>query len=191
MEEAKRDGRSEEEQVPEGEQEQAPTEVREAPTPIAPSAPTPSRWALVTGWTLFIVALVFALFFALQWQQQRAINQRLGEELEQMRQAVTAARKVFLERATAELGYASVDLQADPPKRYQVSFRLDEAMRWLRDAEPLLSERGRQQSQSIQQALRQLPPLVEQDPVNARQELAKVQDALAQLMRDETMAAPQ
>jgi hypothetical protein len=137
---------------------------------------------------LFALSVVFALALAAQLVRERRINAELRDRVAQLESAVFSARKVFLERAAAELGYASVDLQADPPKRYQVAFRLDEASRWLRDAEPLLSDSGRTQAQSLQQALRQLPALVEQDPVSARQELAKIQDALERLMSFETRA---
>jgi len=167
------------------EQEGAEAIAREniAPQPTAPSRPF--AWL---GWVLFAISVVIALVLAVQLVRERQINAELSDRIAQLENAVFSSRKVFLERAAAELGYASVDLQADPPKRYQVAFRLDEASRWLRDAEPLLSDSGRIQAQSLQQALRQLPALVEQDPVSARQELAKIQDALERLMSSETKA---
>jgi hypothetical protein len=155
---------------------------------IAPQPTAPSRPFVVLSWVLFAISVIIALVLAVQLIRERQINAKLSERVSSLESAVFSARKVFLERAAAELGYASVDLQADPPKRYQVAFRLDEASRWLRDAEPLLSDSGRTQAQSLQQALRQLPALVEQDPVSARQELAKIQDALERLMSSETRA---
>ncbi len=181
MEERERDGQEQ--------QEPLATEKAEAVSP-EPSAAAPklatSRWFSVLGWLLFVIAFVVALALSILLVKEQRRNVELSEQISQLMRALFSARKVFLERAAAELGYASVDLQADPPKRYQVAFRLDEASRWLRDAEPLLSESGRVQAQNIQQMLRQLPTLVEQDPVNARQELAKVQDALERLMSTET-----
>ncbi len=158
------------------------TEAKPAPTP----AKKQTQW-LVLGWSLFVITLVVAFFLGAQLLRLQEQVQALSQEVAQLRSAVTAARKVFLERAVAELGYASVDLQADPPKRYQVAFRLEEASRWLRDAESLLSPNGRAQVQSILQTLNQLPIVIEQDPVSARKELAKVQDALEQLLKAETM----
>lgn len=172
-----------------GQQEPLSPETPEAVSLEAVAAkptPSPSRWLSAFGWILFAVMFVVALVLFLQLVNERRQNAGLSEQIAQLRTALVSARKVFLERAAAELGYASVDLQADPPKRYQVAFRLDEASRWLRDAEPLLTESGRIQAQNIQQMLRQLPVSVEQDPVNARQELAKVQDALERLMNTET-----
>ncbi len=160
-----------------------------APETFAPQPAVPLRpFTLLLGWVLFAISVVIALVLAVQLVRERQTNAELSERISSLESAVFSARKVFLERAAAELGYASVDLQADPPKRYQVAFRLDEASRWLRDAEPLLSDSGRTQAQSLQQALRQLPALVEQDPVSARQELAKIQDALERLMSSETGA---
>ncbi len=184
MEERERDGQGQQE--PSMSETPETAEAALAEVPAVKPTPSPSRWLFVIGWLLFVIALVvsLALGVLLVGEQQR--NAELTEQISQLRTAVVSARKVFLERAAAELGYASVDLQADPPKRYQVAFRLDEASRWLRDAEPLLSDSGRIQAQNIQQMLRQLPVLVEQDPVNARQELAKVQDALERLISTET-----
>ncbi len=159
------------------------TEAKPTPTPDKKQA---QGW-LVLGWSLFVITLVIAFFLGAHLLRLREQVQALSQEVSQLRSAVTSARKVFLERAVAELGYASVDLQADPPKRYQVAFRLEEASRWLRDAESLLSPSGRAQVQSILQTLNQLPIAVEQDPVSARKELAKVQDALEQLLKAETM----
>lgn len=181
MEERERDGQEQQEPLVPEEAEAVSLE-----TPTAAAKPAPSRWLFMLGWLLFAVALVVALALGISLVEEKRRNAELSEQISQLRSAVVSARKVFLERAAAELGYASVDLQADPPKRYQVAFRLDEASRWLRDAEPLLSESGRVQAQNIQQLLRQLPTLVEQDPINARQELAKVQDALERLMDTET-----
>lgn len=181
MEERERDGQEQREPLAPKEAEAVPQE-----TPVAVTKPAPSRWFFLLGWLLFIIALVAALALGISLVEAKKRNAELEEQISQLRTAIVSARKVFLERAAAELGYASVDLQADPPKRYQVAFRLDEARRWLRDAEPLLSESGRVQAQNIQQTLRQLPTLVEQDPINARQELAKVQDALEKLMGTET-----
>ncbi len=181
MEEREKNGQGQEEPLASKTPEAVPPEaVAEKPTP------SPSRWLFVLGWILFVIALVVALALGILLVGEQKRNAELTEQISQLRTAVVSARKVFLERAAAELGYASVDLQADPPKRYQVAFRLDEASRWLRDAEPLLSDSGRIQAQNIQQMLRQLPVLVEQDPVNARQELAKVQDALERLISTET-----
>jgi hypothetical protein len=181
MEERERDGQ--------GQKEPSETETSEAISPEAVTekpTPAPSRFLFVLGWVLFVIALVIALALGIKLVKEQQRTAEFNEQIAQLRAALASARKVFLERAAAELGYASVDLQADPPKRYQVAFRLDEASRWLRDAEPLLSDRGRVQAQNIQQMLRQLPVLVEQDPVNARQELAKVQDALERLISAET-----
>ncbi|MCS7263633.1 MAG: hypothetical protein NZ805_02230 [Armatimonadetes bacterium] len=181
MEERERDGQ--------GQQEPMTPEIPEAVAPeavAAKPAPTPSRWLFALGWILFAAMFIVVFVLVVQLFNERRHNAEINEQISQLRTALVSARKVFLERAAAELGYASVDLQADPPKRYQVAFRLDEASRWLRDAEPMLSENGRVQAQNIQQMLRQLPPLVEQDPVNARQELAKVQDAMERLMTEET-----
>lgn len=155
---------------------------------VAPQPTAPSRPFALLGWVLSALLVIVALALAVQLVRVRQVTTELSNRVAQLKSAVFSARKVFLERAAAELGYASVDLQADPPKRYQVAFRLDEASRWLRDAEPLLSDSGRTQAQSLQQALRQLPALVEQDPVSARQELAKIQDALERLMSSETRA---
>lgn len=168
--------------------EKAEGEAGETIEPSIPAASAPPRWWGIGGWALFVVALLFALFLAVELWRERQQMAALTEEANRLREAVASARRVFLERAVAELGYASVDLQADPPKRYQVTFRLDEASRWLRDAKPLLSENGQTQVQSILPILRQLPVLVEQDPVNARQELAKVQDTLERLIKAETHA---
>lgn len=181
MEERERNGQGQQEPL----KPETPEEVSPEPVVVKPTT-VPSRRLFALGWILFAIAIVVALALMLLLADERKRNAQLGEEIANLRTAVVSARKVFLERASAELGYASVDLQADPPKRYQVAFRLDEASRWLRDAEPLLSESGRVQAQNIQQMLRQLPILVEQDPVNARQELAKVQDALERLMSTET-----
>lgn len=156
------------------------------PTTLTTTEKVPARWQVFLGWGLFVVSFVIAIALATQLLKEKRVNAKLSEQIEQLQSAVFSARKVFLERAAAELGYASIDLQADPPKRYQVAFRLDEASRWLRDAEPLLSENGRFQAQNLQQALRQLPVLVEQDPTSARQELAKIQDLLERLMNSET-----
>jgi hypothetical protein len=179
-EEREKDGR--------GQQEPYGQEGAEANAQEISGPPPPSRPFVLLGWVLFALSVVVALALAAQLVRERRINAELRDRVAQLESAVFSARKVFLERAAAELGYASVDLQADPPKRYQVAFRLDEASRWLRDAEPLLSDSGRTQAQSLQQALRQLPALVEQDPVSARQELAKIQDALERLMSFETRA---
>jgi len=182
-EERERNGQGQQEPY---ERENAVEVARET---IAPQSTPPSRlFTLLLGWVLFAISVVIALVLAVQLVRERQTNAELSERISLLESAVFSARKVFLERAAAELGYASVDLQADPPKRYQVAFRLDEAIRWLRDAEPLLSDSGRTQAQSLQQALRQLPALVEQDPVSARQELAKIQDALERLMSSETKA---
>ncbi len=181
MEERERDGQGQQEPLEPETPEAVPQE-----TVAAKPATQLSHRLLSLGWVLFAISLVVALALAIQLVRERRLNLELSGQVDQLRSAVLSARKVFLERAAAELGYASVDLQAEPPKRYQVTFRLEEANRWLRDAEPLLSESGRAQVQSIQQTLRQLPVLVEQDPVNARQELAKVQDALERLMNSET-----
>ena len=181
-EEREKDGRGQQEPYGQEGAEATAQEIS-GPPPTAPSRPF-----VLLGWVLFALSVVFALALAAQLVQERRINAELRDRVAQLESAVFSARKVFLERAAAELGYASVDLQADPPKRYQVAFRLDEASRWLRDAEPLLSDSGRTQAQSLQQALRQLPALVEQDPVSARQELAKIQDALERLMSSETRA---
>lgn len=180
MEERERDGQGQQEPL----MPETPGTISQEAVAVQP-APAPSRWLSALGWILFAVTLVATLALAVQLVSERRQNAELNEQIAQLRTAVISARKVFLERAAAELGYASVDLQADPPKRYQVAFRLDEASRWLRDAEPLLTDSGRVQVQNIQQMLRQLPTLVEQDPVNARQELAKVQDALERLISAE------
>jgi len=181
MEERERDGQGQQEPL----EPETPEAVPQETVAAKPATPLSHR-LLSLGWVLFAISLVVALALAIQLVRERRLNLELSGQVDQLRSAVLSARKVFLERAAAELGYASVDLQAEPPKRYQVTFRLEEANRWLRDAEPLLSESGRAQVQSIQQTLRQLPVLVEQDPVNARQELAKVQDALERLMNSET-----
>ncbi len=181
MEERERDGQGQKEPLePKTSETISPEAVAEKPTPA------PSRFFFVLGWVLFAIALVVALALGVKLVKEQQRVAEISEKVAQLQTALASARKVFLERAAAELGYASVDLQADPPKRYQVAFRLDEASRWLRDAEPLLSDNGRIQVQNIQQMLRQLPVLVEQDPVNARQELAKVQDALERLVNAET-----
>lgn len=181
MEERERDGQGQKEPLePKTPETISPEAVTEKPTPA------PSRFLFVLGWVLFVIALIIALALGVKLVKEQQRTAEINEKVVQLQTALASARKVFLERAAAELGYASVDLQADPPKRYQVAFRLDEASRWLRDAEPLLSDNGRIQVQNIQQMLRQLPVLVEQDPVNARQELAKVQDALERLINAET-----
>ncbi len=181
MEERERDGQGQKEpSEPETSKAISPETITEKP------APTPSRFIFVLGWVLFVITLVVALALGIKLVKEQRRIAEFSEQIAQLRTVLASARKVFLERAAAELGYASVDLQADPPKRYQVAFRLDEASRWLRDAEPLLSDNGRIQVQNIQRMLRQLPILVEQDPVNARQELAKVQDALERLVNAET-----
>ncbi|MGQ9463608.1 MAG: hypothetical protein ACUVTP_11215 [Candidatus Fervidibacter sp.] len=156
------------------------------PTTLTTTEKVPTRWRVLLGWGLSAVLFVIAIALATQLLKEKQVNAKLSEQIEQLQSAVFSARKVFLERTAAELGYASIDLQADPPKRYQVAFRLDEASRWLRDAEPLLSENGRFQAQNLQQALRQLLVLVEQDPTSARQELAKIQGLLERLMNSET-----
>jgi len=114
--------------------EKAEGEAGETLAPSIPAASAPPRWWGIGGWALFVVALLFALFLAVELWRERQQMAALTEEANRLREAVASARRVFLERAVAELGYASVDLQADPPKRYQVTFRLDEASRWLRDA---------------------------------------------------------
>ena len=182
-EERERNGQGQQEPYERGGAEEVARETV-APQPAVPSRP----FTLLLGWVLFAIAVIVSLALTMQLVRERQINAELSERVVQLESAVFSARKVFLERAAAELGYASVDLQTDPPKRYQVAFRLDEANRWLRDAEPLLSDSGRAQAQSLQQALRQLPALIEQDPVSARQELAKIQDALERLMSSETRA---
>lgn len=156
------------------------------PVTLTTTKKVPARWQVLLGWGLFVVSFVITVALATQLVKEKRVNAKLSEQIERLQSAVVSARKVFLERAAAELGYASIDLQTEPPKRYQVAFRLDEASRWLRDAEPLLSENGRFQAQNLQQALRQLPVLVEQDPTSARQELAKIQDLLERLMNSET-----
>ncbi|MCS7186965.1 MAG: hypothetical protein RMK89_08445 [Armatimonadota bacterium] len=186
MEERERDGQGQQEPLmPEMPQPETP-QVVSPETTERKTQPSPYRRLLALGWILFLITLVVAFVLGAQLVKERRQNYELSQQISRMQTAVLSARKVFLERAAAELGYASVDLQADPPKRYQVAFRLDEASRWLRDAEPLLSDSGRIQAQNIQQMLRQLPTLVEQDPVSARQELAKVQDALERLISTET-----
>jgi hypothetical protein len=103
-----------------------------------------------------------------------------------LQQAIASARQVFLKRASDELGYASVDLEGNLPNRYQASFRIGEALRWLQDAEPLLSPEGQRQAATLRQTLSQLTVTAEQDPAKAREELAKVRDALERLIRTET-----
>lgn len=180
----------EEERERDGKEQQKPLEQKgneQMVQKLVAQAPTvPSRLLVFLGWGLFVVSFIIALFLAVQLANERRRNADFEKRISQLEDAVFSARKVFLERSAAELGYAGVDLQSDPPKRYQVTFRLDEASRWLRDAEPLLSENGRIQAQNLQRDLRQLPILIEQDPVNARKELARIQDSLEKLISSET-----
>ena len=106
-------------------------------------------------------------------------------ELTTLRQALASARQVFLKRASDELGYASVDLEGNLPNRYHASFRSGEALRWLQDAEPLLSPEGQKKALALRQTLSRLTVAAEQDPLKAREELAKARDALERLIRTE------
>jgi hypothetical protein len=153
-------------------------EEQEHPQP----SPKSAGRTLWFGWGFGIVALAFALAVLLWSHRQRQIWQG---ELTTLRQALASARQVFLKRASDELGYASVDLEGNLPNRYQASFRIGEALRWLQDAEPLLSPEGQKQALALRQTLSRLTVAAEQDPLKAREELAKARDALERLIRTE------
>ncbi len=153
-------------------------EEQERPQP----SPRSAGFTLWFGWGFGIVALAFALAVLLWSHRQRQIWQG---ELTTLRQALASARQVFLKRASDELGYASVDLEGNLPNRYQASFRIGEALRWLQDAEPLLSPEGQKQAFVLRQTLSRLTVAAEQDPLKAREELAKARDALERLIRTE------
>ncbi|MFA0731045.1 MAG: hypothetical protein BKPUNTRY_000576, partial [Candidatus Fervidibacter sp.] len=135
-------------------------EEQEHPQP----SPKAAGWTLWLGWGFGIVALVFALAVLLWSHRQRQMWQG---ELTTLRQALASARQVFLKRASDELGYASVDLEGNLPNRYQASFRIGEALRWLQDAEPLLSPEGQKKALALRQTLSRLTVAGEQDPLKA------------------------
>lgn len=158
---------------------------QETPSPPPPTSVPPQRSGLVAGlgWVVAVIAVAVAV--ALTVWAQRA-QRELRNQIASLQQAVTAARQVFLKRANDELGYASVDLEGSLPNRYQASFRINEALRWLQDAEPLLSQNGQRQLAALRQRLTQLTVTAEQDPTRAREELARARDALEHLIRAET-----
>jgi hypothetical protein len=154
-----------------------------ATSPPTPTPPKPSGIVHWLGWLVGIVGIVFAIGIFFWAQQQRRSWQ---DERSVLQQAIASARQVFLKRASDELGYASVDLEGNLPNRYQASFRIGEALRWLQDAEPLLSPEGQRQAATLRQTLSQLTVTAGQDPAKAREELSKVRDALERLIRTET-----
>ncbi len=156
-----------------------------APSPTSPPSATHPLKAMAPylGWVVGILGILLAVSI---WGWARQQLRSKGEEIATLRRAVIAARHVFLKRASDELGYASVDLEGNLPNRYQASFRIGEALRWLQEAEPLLSLEGQRQAAALRQTLSQLSVTAGQDPVKAREELAKVRDALEGLIRMET-----
>lgn len=176
----------EEREKPDGQEASSPPAEPTAPPPTNPPSLSPlSRAPLLLGWGLFVLAVLVAAALGRQVYQLQMNQRALDAKVQQLQRAVMAARKVFLERAASELVYADAELQLG--NRHQASLRLgDEADRWLRDVEPVLSDTGRQQVMELRRALQRLADLAKQDTESARRELPKVRDDLERLIANET-----
>ncbi len=176
----------EEREKPDGQEAPSPPTEPAAPPPVPRFSISPFLpFLLLLGWGLFVVAVVVVTALGRQMHRLQMNQRALDTEVRMLRGAVMAARKVFLERAASELVYANAELELG--NRHQASFRLgDEADRWLREVEPILSDTGRQKVAELRRALQRLADLAKQDTESARRELPKVRDDLERLIINET-----